>query len=109
MLVSVEEIVVPEIVILVPADNQVTAPVESSQKSILSPPGSESDAPVPPLARDKSAPLQSPLFIDNVPPRVMLPVVVTVPVKVNPFTVPVPPTEVTVPVFVVYPLGFYAK
>lgn len=33
----------------------------------------------------------------NVPPSVKLPVLVTVPVKVNPFTVPVPLTEVTVP------------
>jgi hypothetical protein len=34
---------------------------------------------------------------DNVPPNVKLPVVVTVPVSVIPFTVPVPPTDVTVP------------
>mgnify|MGYP000266944787 CR=1 FL=1 len=33
----------------------------------------------------------------NVPPRVKLPDVVTVPVKVKPLTVPVPLTEVTVP------------
>ncbi len=56
------------------------------------------DAPVPPFATDKSVPDQAPLFIANVPPSVKLPVVVTVPVKVNPFTVPVPPTEVAVPV-----------
>ena len=31
------------------------------------------------------------------PPRVKFPVLVTVPVKVKPLTVPVPPTEVTVP------------
>ena len=35
---------------------------------------------------------------DNVPPRVKLPELVTVPVKVMPLTVPVPLTEVTVPV-----------
>ena len=34
----------------------------------------------------------------RVPPKVKLPVVVTVPVKVRPLTVPVPPTLVTVPV-----------
>ena len=33
----------------------------------------------------------------KVPPNVRLPDVVTVPVKVKPLTVPVPPTEVTVP------------
>ena len=33
----------------------------------------------------------------NVPPKVRLPEVVTVPVNVKPLTVPVPPTEVTVP------------
>ena len=33
----------------------------------------------------------------NVPPNVKFPEVVTVPVKVKPFTVPVPPTDVTVP------------
>ena len=34
----------------------------------------------------------------SVPPNVKLPLVVTVPVRVNPLTVPVPPTLVTVPV-----------
>ena len=45
---------------------------------------------VPPIAggADKS----------NVPPKVKLPVVVTVPLRVMPETVPVPPTDVTVPV-----------
>ena len=55
-------------------------------------------APVPPLAigrvpetcEERETP-------DNVPPSVRLPEEVTVPVKVIPFTVPVPPTEVTVP------------
>ena len=42
---------------------------------------------------------------DNVPPSVRLPVVVTVPERVRPLTVPVPPTDVTVPVLVVYPAG----
>ena len=39
--------------------------------------------------------------IDIVPPKVRLPEVVTVPESERPLTVPVPPTEVTVPVFVV--------
>ena len=38
------------------------------------------------------------LVNDNVPPNVNDPVVVTVPVSVNPLTVPVPLTLVTVPV-----------
>ena len=54
--------------------------------------------PVPPLATgnvpDTCVVKLTP---DNVPPNVKLPVVVTVPVKVIPFTVPVPPTDVTVP------------
>jgi hypothetical protein len=57
---------------------------------------------VPPIAggADKS----------KVPPRVRFPLVVTVPVKVRPLTVPVPPTLVTVPpkdglVFVIVKLG----
>ena len=37
----------------------------------------------------------------NVPPNVKLPEVVTVPLRLNPLTVPVPATDVTVPVFVV--------
>ena len=41
----------------------------------------------------------SPEVSDSVPPSVKLPDVVTLPVSVNPLTVPVPPTEVTVPVF----------
>ena len=36
---------------------------------------------------------------ESVPPSVRLPEVVTLPDKVSPLTVPVPPTEVTVPVF----------
>ena len=40
------------------------------------------------------------------PPNVKLPDVVTEPVSVNPLTVPVPETDVTVPVFVVNPSGF---
>src|SRR5690606_24745118 len=35
---------------------------------------------------------------ESVPPRVRLPAAVTVPVRVNPLTVPAPPTDVTVPV-----------
>jgi hypothetical protein len=33
----------------------------------------------------------------SAPPKVKLPVLVTVPLKLMPFTVPVPETEVTVP------------
>ena len=53
------------------------------------------DAPVPPFETDKLVPDQSSLLIANVPPNVKFPLVVTVPVKVKPFTVPVPPTLVT--------------
>ena len=42
------------------------------------------------------------------PLNVKLPEVVTVPLNVNPDAVPVPATDVTVPVFVVYPLGLVA-
>lgn len=54
--------------------------------------------PVPPLATG-SVPLTWVVRLtpDSVPPRVKLPVEVTVPVKVMPLTVPVPLTEVTVP------------
>ena len=41
----------------------------------------------------------------SVPPRVKSPELVTVPVKVKPLTVPVPPTEVTVPVVGVVQVG----
>ena len=44
----------------------------------------------------------------NVPLNVKLPEVVTVPLRLKPLTVPVPATDVTVPVFVVYPLGLVA-
>ena len=54
-------------------------------------------APVPPLITDKSVPDQSLLLIASVPPKVILPELVTVPVRVNPFFVPVPLTLVTVP------------
>ena len=46
------------------------------------------------------------LVTERVPPKVKDPVPVTVPDNVNPLTVPVPLTEVTVPTLVVYPLGF---
>ena len=46
----------------------------------------------------------------SVPPRVKLPAVVTVPVSVMPLTVPVPPTDVTVPtnasLLVIVKLGY---
>ena len=52
--------------------------------------------PVPPLAIG-SVPVtwDVKLTLANVPPRVKLPVLVTVPVRVMPLTVPVPPTLVT--------------
>jgi hypothetical protein len=40
---------------------------------------------------------------ESVPPRVKLPEDVTVPLSESPLTVPVPPTEVTVPVLAVAP------
>ena len=56
------------------------------------------DAPVPPLATAKSAPDQSSLLIDKVPPNVIVPLEVIVPpVNVNPLTVPDVATLVTVP------------
>ena len=42
-------------------------------------------------------PIAGGLVRSREPPSVRLPEVVTVPVKVKPLTVPVPPTEVTVP------------
>ena len=72
-------------------------PTESSQKKRRSALGSTNEAPVPPLARDKSVPDQLALLIVSVPPRVRLPAVVTVPVRVRPFTLPVPATLVTEP------------
>jgi hypothetical protein len=54
--------------------------------------------PVPPLATGNVPETWVvKLTPDNVPPNVKLPELVTVPVKVMPFTVPVPPTDVTVP------------
>jgi hypothetical protein len=44
----------------------------------------------------------------SVPPSVSEPDVVTVPLRLSPLTVPVPPTEVTVPVFEVKPDGLLA-
>jgi hypothetical protein len=44
----------------------------------------------------------------SVPPSVSEPVVVTVPLRFSPLTVPVPETDVTVPVFDVYPAGLLA-
>jgi hypothetical protein len=41
----------------------------------------------------------------KVPPKVRFPLVVTVPVRVRPLTVPVPPTLVTVPVVGVVQVG----
>jgi hypothetical protein len=41
----------------------------------------------------------------KVPPSVRFPLVVTVPVKVRPLTVPVPPTLVTVPTLDVFELA----
>ena len=54
--------------------------------------------PVPPLPTGKiPVTCEVKFTFDNVPPRVKLPELVTVPVRVSPLTVPVPPTEVTVP------------
>jgi hypothetical protein len=65
--------------------------------------------PVPPLAIG-SVPVTCVVRStpDNVPPRVKFPEDVTVPLRERPLTVPVPPTDVTVPVLDVYPLGFVA-
>jgi hypothetical protein len=54
-----------------------------------------------PLAVDSAATLAVPL-------NVKLPDEVTVPLKVKPLAVPVPLTDVTVPVLLVNPLGFVA-
>jgi hypothetical protein len=54
------------------------------------------EAPVPPLAIDKTVPDQSLLLIAKVPPSVTVPVVVIVPpVNVKPFIVPAVATDVT--------------
>jgi hypothetical protein len=52
---------------------------------------------VPVIAAAVVPPIAGGLDKSKVPPKVRLPVVVTVPVKVSPFTVPVPLTEVTEP------------
>ena len=53
------------------------------------PPDVPDDMPVPPLATDKSVPDQSELLIANVPPRVIVPVlVISPPVNVIPLTLP---------------------
>lgn len=51
------------------------------------------------------APIAGGLLKSNVPPRVILPLDVTVPVKVKPLTVPVPLTDVTVPTVGVVHVG----
>ena len=54
------------------------------------------EAPVPPLAIDKTVPDQSLLLIAKVPPSVTVPVVVIIPpVNVKPFTEPAVATDVT--------------
>jgi hypothetical protein len=53
-------------------------------------------------------PIAGGLDKSRVPPSVKLPELVTVPVNVKPLTVPVPPTEVTVPVLLVNPDGLAA-
>ena len=78
----------------------VLAPDAAAPKFVLA--VDATDAPVPPFATDKSVPLQSELLIAKVPPNVKLPEVVTVPVNVSPFLVPVPPTDNTVPPGIVY-------
>lgn len=48
-------------------------------------------------------PIAGGLLKSNVPPRAKLPLDVIVPVKVNPLTVPVPDTDVTVPTLTLPP------
>jgi hypothetical protein len=64
----------------------------------------ESVAPVPPLATGR-VPVTwvDRLTPERVPPRVKFPELVTVPLRVIPFTEPVPPTLVTVPVVLLVP------
>jgi hypothetical protein len=65
--------------------------------------------PVPPLSTGRvPATCEPSATPERVPPRVSVPEVVTEPVSVMPFTVPVVATDVTVPVLVVYPAGFAA-
>ena len=52
---------------------------------------------VPLIVFGAVAPIAGGLLKSSVPPRVMLPLDVTVPVSVKPLTVPVPLTDVTVP------------
>jgi hypothetical protein len=66
---------------------------------------------VPVIAAGVVLPITGGLDRFRVPPNVKLPLVVTVPVSVRPLTVPVPPTEVTVPpldgaVLVIVKLGY---
>ena len=63
---------------------------------------------VPVTAAAAVPPIAGGLDKSRVPPSVKLPELVTVPVKVKPLTVPVPPTEVTVPVLLVNPDGLAA-
>ena len=73
---------------------------------VVTPPRAESAAlpevaPVPPLAMGKVPDTcVVRLTPDSVPPRVRLPLEVTVPLRVMPLTEPVPPTELTVPLLV---------
>ena len=65
------------------------------------------ETPVPAVKLNKLPPKDTPEMVEllnwllailpSVPPSVRLPLLVTVPVKVIPLTVPVPATEVTVP------------
>ena len=78
-------------------DNTASAPKPRLDRAVAA-----SVAPVPPLAIG-SVPLtcDDRLTPESVPPSVRLPEVVTDPERVRPLTVPVPPTDVTVPVLVV--------
>ena len=62
------------------------------------------DAPVPPLVIAKSAPDQSSLLIDKVPPNVSVTAAVPESLNVIPFTLPVPLTDVTLPLPVPAPI-----
>jgi hypothetical protein len=83
------------VVVIIPPDNPVPAVIEVTVPVLdVYPDGLALLYGVNPNAL-----VTSPEVSDNVPPNVKLPVVVTEPLSVNPLTVPVPPTDVTVPVF----------
>jgi hypothetical protein len=82
-------------------------PVEGTSSAVRAPPAEVEF--VPPLAIG-SVPVTCEVSEtpESVPPRVSVPEEVTVPVSVIPLTLPVVPTDVTVPVFEVKPDGLLA-